>query len=566
MSFKLNRGLEPLTNPKGFQFGTWDIEASDWWNLELLGMFDGKRYVHFRTVPEFLEYLFQDSRYNDWRFFAHFGGRYDLNFVFDYLRAADNIECEFYCSGAMVLQMVLYYKNMRVRLCDSFRLFSMPVNNIEAATDNKAGLASLTKAFGVEHQKLEYNFKAMTYGRELIEYNEFDCRGLYEVIDCFFIETGVMSETYASHSLKVWRKDFQKRTIWKPREDVCELARAAYHGGRCEVFQRENDHLFAYDVNSMYPFVMQFGIPVEYIGESNQLRENYYGFLDVEIYIPEVYIPVLPLHLEKLYFPCGTVRACWSNEELIEAEKRGCTIQKIHKAVYFKTEDVFKDFVLKLYALKKNAQEPTRTIAKGLLNAFYGKFGQNPTKRVYCTQNRAPDGSFPVVYPDGTPSGFCYYERTSRNAYLLPHISAAITSKARLHLLSKLAYNSYYCDTDSVFTPEPLPTSKDLGAWSLVGEGECLFIQPKLYKFKGNWKSKGLNREQSIDDFIAGSANTIRRAQSIKEALRKGTDAKQHVTTDKYLRETRPKRAWIGNNTRPWNVDELNTDNQKFRL
>jgi DNA polymerase family B len=566
LKFKLNRGLEPLTNPKGFRFGTWDIEASNWWTLELIGLFDGTRYVHFRTIPEFLEYLFQDSRYDDWRFFAHFGGRYDLNFVFDFLRSVDNVECEFYCSGAMVLQMVLYYKNMRVRLCDSLRLFYMPANNIEVNTDNKNGLAALTKAFGVPHQKQSYNFEEMSYGPRLIEYNEWDCRGLYEVIDRFYIETGVMSETYASHSLKVWRKDFQKETIWKPREEICDLARQTYHGGRCEVFQRHNENLYAYDINSMYPHVMRSGIPVEYVGESTKLLDQYYGFVEAEIRIPESYIPILPVRLEKLYFPCGLVRSAWTSEELISAEMAGCKITKIFKAAYFKTKDLFKDFVLKLYELKKHAQEPTRTIAKGLLNAFYGKFGQNPTKRVYCTQRRAPERSFPILYPDGTPSGFCYYERVSRNAYLLPHISSAITSKARLHLLKELNENVYYCDTDSVFTPQTMHTSKELGAWSLVGEGEATFIQPKLYKFKGKWKSKGLNREQSIDDFIAGNANTIRRAQSIKEALRSGTDATRHVTMDKYLRETRPKRAWIGENTRPWNIQELNPEERRFKL
>jgi hypothetical protein len=564
--FKLNRGLEPLHNPKTFHYGTWDIEASDWWNLELIGIFDGTRYVHFRTVPEFLEYLFQDRRYDDWRFFAHFGGRYDLNFIFDYIRSVEHLECEFYCSGAMVLQMTLYYKKMKVRLCDSFRLFYMPANNNEAASDNKAGLASLTKAFGVPHQKQSYNFQEMVYGQELIEYNEWDCRGLYEVIERFYVETGVMSETYASHSLKVWRKDFQKSTIWKPRQDVCDVARQAYHGGRVEVFQRTNPHLYAYDVNSMYPYVMQFGIPTQFVGESHQLLDTYYGFVEAEIQVPECYTPTLPVRLEKLYFPCGRVRGTWTSEELIVAESRGCKIQKIFRAFYFKVETIFKEFVLKLYALKKNAAEPTRTIAKGLLNAFYGKFGQNPTKRVYCTEKRAPDGSYPILYPNGTPSGFCYYERTSRNAYLLPHISCTITSKARLHLLQKLSESTYYCDTDSVFTPEIIPVSKELGAWSMIGEGETLFVQPKLYRFRGTWKSKGLNREQSIDDFVAGNANTIRRAQSIKEALRSGTDARQHITTEKYLRETRPKRAWVGDNTRPWDIQELHIEDRRFTL
>lgn len=564
MTFKLNRGLEPLTNPKTFHFGTWDIEASDWWNLELIGVFDGEKYIHFRTVPDFLEYLLQD-KYRDWRFFAHFGGRYDLNFIFDYIRTRDDLECMFYCSGAMVLQMTIKYKGHRLKLHDSFRLFYMPADSASINTENKNGLASLTKAFGVKHQKQSYDFKEMVYGRELIEYNEWDCRGLYEVIERFYKETGVMSETYASHSLKVWRKDFQKYTLWKPREEVNALSRQAYHGGRVEVFKRKSSDLHAYDVNSMYPYVMQFGMPTEYVGESTKLTDKYYGFLDAEVYIPEYYIPCLPVRREKLYFPVGTVRGSWTSEELIEAEKRGCFIQKIYKAFYFKTETIFKEFVLKLYALKKNATEPTRTIAKGLLNAFYGKFGQNPTKRIYCTEGLAPDGSYPILYPNGIPSGFSYYERTSKQAYLLPHLSCAITSKARLHLLAQLNRESYYCDTDSVFTSQPMKTSKELGSWSEVGQGEATFIQPKLYKFKGNWKSKGLNREQSIDDFVAGNANMIRRAQSIKEALRTGENACRHIETFKYLRETRPKREWIGEDTRPWNVDELD-DNRRFKL
>lgn len=562
--FTLNRGLEPLENPKGFHFATWDIEASNWWTLEMIGCFDGERYIHFRTVPEFLNWVLQ-PKYQNWRFFAHFGGRYDLNFLFDYLRTDNQVRCSFYCSGSMVLQMTVQIQNLRVRFCDSYRLFYSPKTSGESNTDNKNSLAELTKAFGVKHQKQSYNFQEMTYGRELIEYNEWDCRGLYEVIERFYEETGVMSETYASHSLKVWRKDFQKDTLWKPRPEVTYLVRQSYHGGRCEVLKRQGN-LKAFDVNSMYPYVMQFPLPTHYAGESLQLTDKYYGFLDVDINVPEEYIPVLPLRLEKLYFPTGRLRGVWSSEELMAAEKQGARIQKIHQGFYFETSPIFKKFVLKLYALKKHATEPTRTIAKGLLNAFYGKFGQNPTKRIYCTDNMAPEGAYPIVDEDGVPTGFCFYERTSRASYLLPHLSAAITSKARLHLLASMDGKSFYCDTDSIFTSASLRTSKELGEWSLVGEGETLFIQPKLYKFKGTWKSKGLNREQSIDDFVAGGPNTLRRAQSIKEALRSGESACQHVETMKFLRETNPKRAWVGEDTRPWNISELQISERKFKL
>lgn len=543
MKFELNRGLEPLLSIKKFRFATWDVEAADWWNLKLIGMFDGDAYYHFRNVPNFLDFILQ-HKYRDWRFFAHFGGRYDLNFIFDYVRTREDVAVSFYCSGSMVVQMTLRRKDSTVKLCDSFRLF-------------QASLRDIGRAFNVEHQKTGIDFGNIEYGKELIEYNEQDCRCLYEVIERFYEETGVYSETFATHALRVFRKDFLKETIWKPREEITEFCRKGYHGGRVEVFKRESSRLKAFDVNSMYPYVMQFGLPVRFVGESRKLSDKFYGFVRAKVEIPEHYVPVLPVRLEKLFFPCGKIEAIWTVEELIAAEAAGAKIQKIEKAYYFETSPVFRDYVLKLYALKKNAGEPTRTIAKLLMNSLYGKFGQNPTKKVFSLERNAPHGAMPILNPDGTPSGFCFHERTSSAAYLLPHLAAAVTSKARLTLLGRLDDRVYYCDTDSVFTDSDIPIGKELGEWGFVGEGSATFIQPKLYKFNGTWKAKGLNRDQSIDDFVAGNANTYKRSMSIKEALRSGQAACQHVDIVKILRETRPKRAWLGNDTRPWNVGEL---------
>lgn len=540
----INIGLKPLTSPTTFQYGTWDIEASGWWSLEVIGCFDGKDYYQFRNVPDFLNHILL-WKYRHWRWFAHFGGRYDLNFVFDYLRTRTDVNVSFYCSGSMVLAMDIRKGDCHARLCDSFRLLP-------------ASLRSLTVAFNVKHQKTNYDFSDMHYCKELLEYNEQDCRGLREVLEQFFEQTGMMSETFASHSLKVWRKDFLKETIWKPHDNVSDFVRQSYHGGRVEVFKRQSPHLMCYDVNSMYPYVMREELPVQYIGESRKLKDTHYGFVHATVKVPDCYIPVLPLRKEKLFFPIGCIEGVWTNEELMIAENFGCRIQKIHKAIYFRTSPIFRDFVTQLYKLKKEAEEPTRTIAKYLLNSFYGKFGQAPVKKVFVTEHTAPAKSWPIMKPDGTPSGFAYYERTSRAAYLLPHLSSAVTSKARLHLLTQLNDNIYYCDTDSVFTTDILETSKELGAWSLVGEGECQFWQPKLYKFKGEWKAKGLDRSQSIDAFVNGDINKVTRRKSIKEALRDGEAATMDVIVEKRLRASRPKRAWISDNdTRPWNITEL---------
>lgn len=541
---EINIGLKPLNKPTTFKFGTWDIEARDWWDLQVIGCFDGEEYYQFRNIPDFLAHIMR-WEYRHWRWFAHFGGRYDLNFVYDYVQGRSDAKISFYCSGSMVMAMDIRKGDCHARLCDSFRLLP-------------ASLRDLTIAFDVKHKKTKYDFEDMAYGSELLEYNEQDCRGLYEVLEKFYKETGMMSETFASHSLKVWRKDYLKQTIWKPHESISEFVRQSYHGGRVEVFKRQSEHLMCYDVNSMYPYVMCEELPVEYVAESRKLLDNYFGFVHAEVIAPDCYIPVLPIRKEKLFFPIGRINAVWTNQELLVAENLGYRIQKIFKATYFKTAPILRDFVSKLYELKKSAEEPTRTIAKYLLNSFYGKFGQAPVKRVYTTEHDAPAKSWPIVHPDGTPSGFAYYERTSRAAYLLPHISSAVTSKARLHLLSRLTNSIYYCDTDSVFTTDIIETSKEIGAWSLVGEGECKFWQPKLYKFKGQWKAKGLDRSQSIDAFVDGDINKVTRRKSIKEAMRDGSRATMDVIIEKRLRESRPKRAWINeNDTRPWNITEL---------
>jgi len=540
----INIGLHPLQAIRSFNYGTWDIEATDWWNLQVIGAFDGKDYYHFRNVDSFLDHILQ-KKYNSYRWFAHFGGRYDMNFIFDRLRERQNCNVQFYCSGSMVIRMRIRKGRWLTYLCDSFRLLP-------------AALRDLTIAFDVVHKKTSIDFESMTFGREMLEYNEQDCRGLYEVLYSFFEQTGIRSETFATHALRYWRKEFLQRSIWMPHENVTDFIRRSLHGGHVEVFKRSAPNLLAYDVNSMYPYVMQFPVPVDYVAESRRLLDSYYGFVEAIVEIPDMYIPPLPYKLEKLFFPVGKLRAVWTSEELLEAEQRGVKILRIIKGYYFRCDVIFKDYVDRLYKLKKTAGEPTRTIAKYLLNSLFGKFGQHPEKKVYCTEREAPNGAFPILNPDGLPSGFAEYRRKSRSAYLLPHIASSITSKARLVLLSRLNDCSYYCDTDSIFTTSVMETGNELGQWGLVGEGEALFIQPKLYKFKGTWKAKGLNRSQSIDAFIQGDINQVIRRKSIKEALRTGTPACEDIEIIKTLGATRPKRVWLSNDdTRPWNVTEL---------
>lgn len=547
--------LKPSNSSKKFQYGTWDIEAQNWWELKLIGVFDGNHYEPHTSIKEFLEHILQ-AKYNHYHWFAHFGGRYDINFIFDYIRKSTKTYItSFYCSGSMVLRLTIKRGRYTAHLLDSYRLLP-------------AKLADLTTSFDVQHKKQvgKIDFSNVVLNQDLLEYNESDCRGLYEVIHKLYDKVQVQADTFASLSMTYWKKNYLKQELLHPSSEVKEFVRKGYHGGRVEVYKHEGHNINAFDVNSMYPFCMTSRVPTNLKGRcrSIDIDEQYYGFAEVMINVPnDLYIPPLPVRLDKLYFPTGNLLGVWSFEELREAEKRGCKIQRVLKAYSFYTDYLFVDFVKDLYQWKVSGNETHRAIAKFLLNSLYGKFGQQPEKEMYCIEETAPAGAIPILDMNGNVTDFAKYTKTSYASYLLPHISAAITSKARLELLKVLDKNSYYCDTDSVFTSNTMPIwTKKLGSWEPIGKGHGIFYQPKLYLFEGKWKAKGINsKEQDVCKFIEGEPNVTTRHTSVKEALRTGKDACSSIEVSKIYRDYKGKRKWLPNkDTRPWNIREILED------
>jgi hypothetical protein len=542
--------LKKTKDSKHFTFGTWDIEAANWWDLKLIGLYDGTDYLPFTNIEDFLDIILS-RKYRNWHWFAHFGGRYDVNFIFDYIRKFPEIyETSFYCSGSMVLRLTIKRGRYSCHLLDSYRLLP-------------AKLADLTTSFNVEHKKGSIDFDKIELNEELLTYNESDCRGLYEVITKLYKKVRVQADTYASLSMAYWKKNYLKQELLHPSDEVKEFIRAGYHGGRVEVFKHEGYDINAFDVNSMYPFCMTERVP--YLMRSKctniEIDDMYYGFANAIVEVPDMYIPPLPVRLDRLYFPVGRLVGTWSFEELREAQRRGCTIIRILDGYSFYTDYLFKEFVKDLYEWKVSGDETNRSIAKFLLNSLYGKFGQMPEKEMYCLERNAPEGSTPILDANGIPTEFAKYKKISSASHLLPHISAAITSKARLELLKMLDERSYYCDTDSCFTTKTIPIwTKKLGSWEPQGKGHGIFFQPKLYYFEGKWKAKGINsKEQDVQKFIDGEPNVSTRHRSVKEALSKGIDACSSIEISKVYRDYQSKRAWINGkkDTRPWNIKEI---------
>lgn len=531
--------LDPLSNPTKFKYGVYDFEAENWWDMVHVGFYDGQKYYCFTAISDLINHLLK-PKYRGWRIFAHNGGRYDTNFIFDWLieNRPDGIDYKFYCSGSRVVSFTLYQGRNWVRLCDSYQLLP-------------AAQAKLCEAFDVAHKKTELDIQS-------VEYNRNDCLGLYEILTRFFDETNMMAETFASHALKVWRYNYQKKSLFKPSRSVEDVARRSYCAGRVEIFKHRGT-VACYDVNSMFPWAMMRPVPTRYLGQTRNLepRTGCVAFLEADIEYPDSYIPALPYRHGKLLFPVGRFRGVWYHGELQAAITDGASV-RIRSGYLFEAESIFAPYVTKLYAIKRNRGEPWRTIAKFLLNSLYGKFGQSREKRLYALW-KGQVGYAPLYDPDGEETGLCYRPVECGSGHLLPHISSVITARSRIRLWEALRkWHPYYCDTDCIFTEDQMPTGDGLGEWSREsGPDEAEFFQPKLYRHGETWRSKGLSKAapRELSAYVRGEPITFSRHRSVKESSRDGKPACKMIDVTKHMVDNFPKRPRTEiNDTRPWRI------------
>lgn len=568
-----------MSNVQKFKWGTWDIETfgvnSD--VMQMIGVFDGDEYANFNRWDDFLAYIGQ-KKYHNWRWFAHNGGRFDTNALFDHLRFnRQDISFSFFCASSAIIRFTMDVGGTKVHLCDSYRLMDKSFHD-------------LAIEFDVEHKKLDPD---PTFSS--IQYNRNDCLGLYEILDKFFGEYGITAETVASFALKVFRHKFLKRTITKPPPEVEAFVRKSYYGGRCEVYRWDNLDLNKYDVNSLYPRVMLERVPIEYIGASRKLPEDddRIGFFRADIEYPELYLPALPVMLaSRLFFPVGRFEGVFTSMELRAAIADGAAV-KIREGHVFTTDFLFAEFVTELYAHRRAAVDAGNAaiayVDKKVMNSTYGKFGQKRDQISYCQDPGTPKlchpdcvnptiqqcraCKCPRISPLGEPgSGIAYFERESMAGHILPHIASAITARARLLTRQYLraAGRIWYTDTDSIFTDSLLPVSSDLGGLKLEGRDHFTPYGLKEYRFGEDWNIKGVSvmvtdpdtgkkvyRPEIAEAYIRGEPVHYRRRAGILESIRSGENAFRGIDAIKMRRIRMEKRARMGQDTRPWLAREL---------
>lgn len=495
MKFEKNR-LTPLKPGAGRdKFATYDIEAQHWNQYLMGGFYDGTEYTHHEQLDTLCQKMLS-RKYEGYHIYAHYGGGYDHRFILDWI-----------LKNRPELKVVIIEAHGNIIALKVFK--TALVNGVETPKHiwhfwdsfqvMKGSLKDLTKLFKVEHRKKsDVNAKYITNTPAAREYLEYDCKGLYEVIDQFYrldMLSGVGHKmTTSSLAMTVFRLKYLKDTIlYKLPTEKEDFVRQAYYGGRVEIFKMIAENVREYDVNSMYVSAMLNPLPM---GSKGSWTTGYdfsnsdtVGFLECDVECPDsLHIPVLPFKTPegKLIFPTGTWQGVYFSEEVKEALKHGYSI-KVNRALIFPASTYLKEYAQDTWTIRlaNPGKNPVNITAKLLGNGLYGKFAQARERAMlmHLDFEEGCKNGYTCVFPEYNLWKVPTY---SDSPAILPYISAAITSYSRIALHRFLMLKPdkvVYCDTDSVFIEgEQLPHGEGLGELKFE-EVYTKFaaIQPKFY-------------------------------------------------------------------------------------
>ncbi|MFH8038868.1 MAG: DNA polymerase [Candidatus Aenigmatarchaeota archaeon] len=350
------------------------------------------------------------------------------------------------------------------------------------------------------------------------EKQEFEKYAINDAEICFrlgkaiFQEFNTIKSTAGGIAIRVFKRDFVHKYVFSnlPKEFE-EKIREAYHGGRVECLKRGtiDKKIYAYDVISMYPFVMKtFSYPfvVEKPVVKTNINLDNEGIAFCKVYVDHE-VPPLCKKLkfddgfERLVFPSGIFETAFTYPELrlLNDNHSLGKILDVKYAIEYKHKfNPFEKFVDHFYELKRKAEQennPKRAFYKLMLNALYGKFGEKGILRIIKLNSRNIEYEKEIMLR----------KRWYNNVVLASYI----TAYARLVLwqyMRQIGFDRiYYCDTDSLFVDKPLILDypKELGKLKFEGEAkeyESTFIRSKFYVFGDKIVCKGfrINIEKEL--------------------------------------------------------------------
>jgi DNA polymerase type B, organellar and viral len=518
-----------LGKPKSRKFLVLDVESKDGFSQRAgftrpfqVGVYDGHKYYTFFdkepcTEENWRDHYYRDGgcvdramrfilqrKYRGWHIYAHNAGRFDYLFLMPWLMQIGvtlgfNFGVIPVASSIQVLDVWEgESRHALFRFLDSLKL--MPTSLDKAA-----------KSFGLkgkDKSALAEDLDTPETDRNAwIAYNRVDCVQLYRILEKFhhYVENVLLGEvgiTAPATSMKIYRRRFLKHGI--PRAlDTHDFVRSGYKGGRTEPFIRHGTGLRYYDINSSYPAAMLELMPAgdaswcEGKPAKRLLDGKHIGFVEARVYVPEgMNLPPLPVTQGKLIFPVGRLEGVWEWSELQMAVEHGCEIVEFKRSCWYPAVPLFREFVEELYQYRDKSSplydEGLAEVVKIMLNSLYGKFGMKTLrKQIYLWNDpELPEGAVPC---SGEPDCPVWYAETESDApYVMPQISARVTSLARQRLYRGMVEieqgggRVYYVDTDSIITDGTMRTSSALGDFKdefpeLSGRIIGDFVAPKLY-------------------------------------------------------------------------------------
>jgi DNA polymerase type B, organellar and viral len=544
-----------------------------------ISIYDGKIFKSFylldynnnieNLVLESIKYLMFE-KYSGYKVYIHNFSYFDSIFLLKSLhKLADNInpimrdgrfiDCKFRFNK----KYILYFRDSMLLLPTSLKKLSenfkcenkgiFPYNFVNNKYNSNIKLDYIGKIprlkfFDLKNISSE-NFKnyILTFKNnvwnlkhETIKYSELDVKILYDVLIKFnqiifnkFKIDAFKHPTISSLAFAIYRTNYlNKFKIPIINDKIYDDIKPSYTGGACDVYKPFSffSKIFAYDVNSLYPSVMQFnelpvGEPTYFEGDITKIENNPFGFFEVEVTAPDnLYVPLLQTRLKtedgiKTVAPVGTWINTYFSKELIEAAKLGYKY-KILRGYLFDKDFIFEDFIYDLYYFKENSNKDSADyiIYKLLMNSLYGRFGMSPimdkhlildsdtAKEKYYKDDKLVITNIINLTDNKELISFHFLKDYNKNVNISIPIASAITAYARIYMSkfkNKYQDNLFYTDTDSIYLNIKLDPSfisnKILGFFKLEKIFEsAIFLAPKMYGGKYLYKFGKLTQFMKI--------------------------------------------------------------------
>lgn len=474
------------------------------WEIKSL---DGKQKWVGVSMDEFIELV--KSFPNDSDVFFHnlsFDGEFLLNFIvghgFTYNVKKDELDnCDFTTitdeMGTHYLIKVRFENGTLVNFKCSYRLMPISIANLGKII----GVHKLTEIHDYTEIK-DFKTIADVPEKELM-YLENDVE-IMRLVLIYLFDMGLKGVTMASASYNYWKKEkyfFMRELPVIEDDSINDIISMSYHGGITMVNPIHQgkllDSFVSYDVNSLYPSAMlgnpmPIGMPVVYKTLAEAMTDKFHSLRLIHLVVHEAkvhsgYLPFIPFGTSFMYkgayvYPTqfqDKEIALWENEYDLFLDYYDVSSTIVDVVAFAEKPDVFTNYLTYWKTIKETTDDKVlRTIAKLMMNALYGKFGQKPERLTKIPDHFDEKGV--LRYSSMETSGGYFYRP----------IASYITSCARTVLINAMEREHdrfIYCDTDSLYLTGSaegnIPIDpKKIGYWKYEGHyTKGLFLKAKGY-------------------------------------------------------------------------------------